>query len=84
MRKEKRAQGASRFRRREIVDRKGGACGTHGMCQLEDPGVDTTILTWILQQRDTKVAEYTDKWTVHCYSVTELRVPQKAVQFLTS
>jgi hypothetical protein len=68
MRKEKRAeQGASRFRRHEIVDRKGGSCGTHGKCQLEDRGVDTTILTWILQQRDTKVAEDTDKWTVHLF-----------------
>ena len=84
MRKEKRAHGASRFRRHEIVDRKGGACGTHGACQLEDRGVDTMILTWILQQRDTKEAEDTDKWAVHCYSVTELGVPQKAVQFFTS
>jgi len=84
MRKETRAQGASRFRCHEIVDRKGGACGKYGMCQLEDRGVDTTILTWILQQRDTKVAEDTNKWTVYCYSVTELRVPQKVVQFLSS
>jgi hypothetical protein len=30
------------------------------------------------------LAEDTDKWTIHFYSVTELRVPQKAVKFLTS
>jgi hypothetical protein len=44
----------------------------------------TIILTGTLEQQDTKVAVDTDKWTVHCYSVTELRVPQKAVKFLTS
>jgi hypothetical protein len=31
-----------------------------------------------------KLAEHTDKWTVHFYSITELRVPQKAVKFLTN